>query len=49
VRFEEFFSPLEKWFEVHAYPSSEGLSVVFKDITKRKQTEESRQAAITKK
>jgi PAS domain S-box-containing protein len=49
VRFEEFFSPLEKWFEVHAYPSSEGLSVVFKDITKRKQIEESRQAAITKK
>ncbi len=36
VRFEAFYSPLEIWFEVHAYPSCEGLSVVFNDITKRK-------------
>jgi len=36
VTFEEFYSPLNKWFEVHAYPSCEGLSVVFNDITKHK-------------
>ncbi len=41
VTFEEFYSPLETWFEVHAYPSPEGLSVVFNDITKHKQTDES--------
>lgn len=37
VSFEEFYPPLKKWFEAHAYPSNEGLSVVFNDITKRKQ------------
>ena len=41
VKFEEFFQPLEKWFEVNAYPDSEGLSVVFKDITKCKNRKES--------
>ncbi|HEY0898261.1 MAG TPA: PAS domain S-box protein, partial [Sphingobacteriaceae bacterium] len=45
VTFEEFFPPLQKWFEVSAYPSVDGLSVYFKDITPRKQTEvELRQA-----
>lgn len=37
VSFEAFYSPLNKWFEVHAYPANEGLSVVFKDITQSKQ------------
>jgi PAS domain S-box-containing protein len=44
VRFEEFYSPLQKWFEVYAYPSDEGLSVVFNDITKRKLVQESGRA-----
>ncbi|MGB5961586.1 MAG: PAS domain S-box protein [Coleofasciculaceae cyanobacterium] len=37
VKFEGFYSPLKKWFEVHAYPSKEGLSVVFNDITECKE------------
>jgi PAS domain S-box-containing protein len=28
------------WLDVHAYPSAEGLSVYFRDITKRKRAEE---------
>ena len=36
VIFEEYYPALEKWFDVSAYPSSEGLSVFFKDITDRK-------------
>jgi PAS domain S-box-containing protein len=40
VEFEEFYAPLEAWFAVHAYPSKDGLSVYFKDITERKQAEE---------
>ncbi|TWH54578.1 PAS domain S-box protein [Dulcicalothrix desertica] len=40
VEFEEFYPPLNTWFAVHAYPSKDGLSVYFQDITKRKQAEE---------
>ena len=29
-----------KWAEIHAYPTEEGLSVYFRDITERKQAEE---------
>ena len=39
----EYFYPLSSlWFEVHFYPSEEGLSVYFRDITDRKQAEEER-------
>ena len=40
AEFEEFYAPLETWFEVHAYPYEEGLSVYFRDVTDRKRTEE---------
>ena len=39
VFFEEFYPALNKWFEVTAYPSGKGLSVYFKDITLRKETD----------
>jgi PAS domain S-box-containing protein len=34
--FEDFYSTLEKWFEISVYPSENGLSVYIKDITERK-------------
>ena len=37
VRFEEFDARLNKWFELNAYPSEQGISVYFRDITERKQ------------
>ncbi|WP_455449945.1 ATP-binding protein [Natrinema thermotolerans] len=37
--FEEYYPPLGTWFEVHAYPSESGLSVYFRDVTKRKERE----------
>ncbi|MDJ0771857.1 MAG: PAS domain S-box protein [Mastigocoleus sp. MO_167.B18] len=40
VEFEEFYAPLNIWFSVHAYPSKEGLSIYFQDITERKNYEE---------
>src|SRR5207253_4387132 len=40
VSFEEYYPPLQTWFEVHAYPSPDGLSVYFRDITERKRSEE---------
>jgi len=40
VSFQQYYPTLEKWFDVSAYPSSDGLSVFFKDITDRKKTEQ---------
>src|SRR5215204_7471473 len=40
VEFEEYYPPLETWVAVRAYPSKSGLSVYFRDINERKQTEE---------
>ncbi len=31
--FEEYFEPLDKWFQVRAYPSPRGLAVYFTDIS----------------
>ncbi len=39
VIFEEFYPPLDTWFEVRAYPSPDGLSVYFHNITERKKSE----------
>ncbi|MFW6358548.1 MAG: PAS domain S-box protein [Chroococcales cyanobacterium] len=39
VAFEDFYPPLQTWFSVHAYPSSEGIAVYFQDISERKQAE----------
>ncbi|TFF34740.1 PAS domain S-box protein [Mucilaginibacter psychrotolerans] len=36
VHFEDYYPPLQKWYEISAYPSARGLSVYFKDITERK-------------
>lgn len=33
---EEFYPPLEKWFENHIYPSRDGLTIFFKDVTEIK-------------
>ncbi|MBI4492855.1 MAG: PAS domain S-box protein [Chloroflexi bacterium] len=48
VVFEAFYPPYAIWVEVHAYPSEDGLSVYFHDITGRKRAEEAtaRLAAI---
>jgi PAS domain S-box-containing protein len=40
VHFEEFFSPLGKWFDVSAYPSNTGISVYFVDATERKKSQQ---------
>jgi PAS domain S-box-containing protein len=33
VSFAEYYAPLQTWFEIHAYPSPEGLSVYFEDVS----------------
>lgn len=40
VSVEEYYPPLQKWFDVRAYPTEEGgLAVFFRDVTEIKQTE----------
>ncbi|QQG43887.1 MAG: PAS domain-containing protein [Candidatus Roizmanbacteria bacterium] len=46
IIFEKYYSPLKKYFEIHAYPSSEGLSVYFNDITRRKKIEDKLRISI---
>ncbi|WNG44286.1 PAS domain-containing protein [Archangium minus] len=40
VQFVEFYPPLHAWFEVRAFPSRDGLSVFFRDISERRGAEE---------
>ncbi|MBC7439681.1 MAG: PAS domain S-box protein [Flavobacterium sp.] len=39
IRLESYSKRLDKWFEINAFPSSSGLTVYFKDISERKETE----------
>ncbi|WP_323139760.1 EAL domain-containing protein [Massilia phyllosphaerae] len=41
VVFEEYYAPYQVWSELRAYPSDEGLTVYFRDITEARKTEES--------
>ncbi|WP_255149503.1 PAS domain-containing protein [Halorarius halobius] len=47
VSFEEHYEPLDRWFGVNAYPSEEGLSVFFQDITERKHHERALNALLS--
>ena len=40
VAFDEYYAPLATWFAVRAYPSTDGLSVFFQDISERKAAEQ---------
>jgi PAS domain S-box-containing protein len=40
VHFEICYEVTQNWFEIHAYPSSVGLGVYFRDATERKQAEQ---------
>ena len=43
VHFEAYYAKQQRWFEVKAFPSEEGLSVYFSDITLRKEAESSQE------
>jgi PAS domain S-box-containing protein len=34
---EVFYEPLQKWLQVHAYPTAEGVSLYVQDVTERRQ------------
>ncbi|ONG55973.1 hypothetical protein BKE38_07370 [Pseudoroseomonas deserti] len=37
--FEEYLPSLDAWLEVHAYPSGEGLTLFFRDVSERRRAE----------
>jgi len=48
VHFEGHNRVMEKWFELHVYPSPGGLSVFFSDISERKHSAEALQESETR-
>lgn len=40
IHIEEYYPPYNKWFENNIYPSPEGLTIYFRDITSRKLEEQ---------
>jgi PAS domain S-box-containing protein len=46
VSFETLAPVMERWLEVHAYPTPQGLAVNFRDISRRKKTEAELQRAL---
>ncbi len=39
VRFEYFYPPWQRWFEIRVYPTANGVSLLITEITERKQAE----------
>jgi PAS domain S-box-containing protein len=54
VHFEEYYGPLDTWFETHAYPSPDGMSIYIRDVSDRIRAEQAlhsrvlQQAAIAR-
>jgi PAS domain S-box-containing protein len=46
VAWEEFGEPVQCWLEARAYPSVEGLTVYFRDVTDRRQAEVEREQLL---
>lgn len=40
VNFEDFYAPLQAWFDVRAYPSDQGLTVYFRDVSERRSAQD---------
>jgi signal transduction histidine kinase len=46
VSFEEYYEPLDTWFDVRVFPSNSGLSVYLQDITEHRRLEQRRQESL---
>ncbi len=40
AEFEEYYSSLDSWLQVRAYPAEDGLAIYMQDVTERKRAEE---------
>ncbi|MDZ8238893.1 MAG: PAS domain S-box protein [Nostoc sp. ChiQUE01a] len=39
IHMEEYYAPFGRWIEYYMYPSAEGISILFQDVTRRKLAE----------
>lgn len=46
VVFEDYSPSFDAWFEVHGYPSAEGLSIYFQDVSDRKRAEAAKEQRL---
>ena len=40
IQMENYYEPWDRWFENRIYPSPDGLSIFFHEITERKRAEQ---------
>lgn len=40
ARFTEYFPPLDGWFDIHAYPTDDGIAIYFRDVTEERAREQ---------
>jgi PAS domain S-box-containing protein len=45
VYLEEYYPPYDLWFENHIYPSADGISIYFRDVTKNKKAQQKVEAS----
>lgn len=45
VTFEDYYAPWDRWFENRVYPSPDGVTIFFHEVTARKQAERAERAA----
>lgn len=48
VEFTEFFSPLDLWVYVRAFPTEEGIAIFFQDVTRQKAAERERAETLSR-
>jgi PAS domain S-box-containing protein len=48
VSFSTYYAPFDIWVEIHAYPSEEGLTVLFTDITANRSVARERENLLTR-
>jgi PAS domain S-box-containing protein len=46
ISLEEYYPPTDRWYENRIYPSKNGLSVFFTDVTERRKAEENRKRLV---
>ncbi|WP_367181443.1 PAS domain S-box protein [uncultured Lacinutrix sp.] len=47
VYFDDYYEPLDKWFENRIYPSPDGLTIYYTDITKQKKVDTNNQMLLS--